>query len=332
MKILLIQTASIGDVVLMTPMVEALHHTLPGVQIDLLVKKGMEPLFKDHPYLQQVLIWDKSNRKYSNLFRLMQRVRQEKYDQVITLQRFFSGGLIAVLSGAKVKAGFDKNPLSRWFTYRLPHVINNPSVHEADRNISLLAHLGVSPPWKPRLHLSESVIKRVMSSVRQPYLCIAPASLWFTKQYPEEQWIDLMDNIPQHYTCYVIGSKSDKPLAERLCNKTTHPAVIDLTGKHTLMETAALMKHAVMNYTNDSAPLHLASATNAPVTAIFCSTVPAFGFGPLSDHSFVVETPRPLPCRPCGIHGKRACPEKHFHCARFIQTKHLIASLPQSSI
>ena len=69
-----------------------------------------------------------------------------------------------------------------------------------------------------------------------------------------------------------------------------------------------------MNYVNDSAPLHFASAMNAPVTAFFCSTSPKFGFTPLSDISIILETKSNLSCRPCGIHGKKECPEGHFKC------------------
>jgi heptosyltransferase-2 len=88
-----------------------------------------------------------------------------------------------------------------------------------------------------------------------------------------------------------------------------------MAGKLSFLESAALMKHAVMNYVNDSAPLHLASATDAPVTAVFCSTIPAFGFGPLSSNSRVIETIEDLECRPCGLHGYKVCPRGHFKCA-----------------
>lgn len=70
-----------------------------------------------------------------------------------------------------------------------------------------------------------------------------------------------------------------------------------------------------MNYVNDSAPMHLCSAVNAPVTAIYCSTIPEFGFGPLSDNSHILQTKEKLSCRPCGLHGFKSCPEKHFKCA-----------------
>jgi len=83
-----------------------------------------------------------------------------------------------------------------------------------------------------------------------------------------------------------------------------------------------------MNFVNDSAPMHLASAVNAPVTAIFCSTVPSFGFGPLSEKSIVIETKEKLDCRPCGLHGFKACPKGHFKCAYSISNEELISSLP----
>ena len=75
------------------------------------------------------------------------------------------------------------------------------------------------------------------------------------------------------------------------------------------------MESAAMNYVNDSAPLHIASAMNAPVMAVFCSTVPAFGFGPLNANGRILERKEPLSCRPCGLHGYKACPEAHFKCA-----------------
>ncbi|MEO7530917.1 MAG: glycosyltransferase family 9 protein, partial [Sediminibacterium sp.] len=87
-------------------------------------------------------------------------------------------------------------------------------------------------------------------------------------------------------------------------------------------------KDALMNYVNDSAPMHFASSVNAPVAAVYCSTIPAFGFGPLSDTSHIIEVSQPLSCRPCGLHGKKACPLQHFHCARWITNEQLLAVLP----
>ena len=78
------------------------------------------------------------------------------------------------------------------------------------------------------------------------------------------------------------------------------------------------------NYVNDSAPMHMASAMNASTTAIFCSTVPGFGFGPLSGNARIVETEEDLDCRPCGLHGFKKCPKEHFNCAYSIKTEQLL--------
>jgi heptosyltransferase-2 len=91
--------------------------------------------------------------------------------------------------------------------------------------------------------------------------------------------------------------------------------VENLAGTLSFLQSAALMAGAEMNYVNDSAPLHMASAMNAPTTAVFCSTVGSFGFTPLADVQRVVETNHSLPCRPCGLHGHQACPQGHFRCA-----------------
>jgi heptosyltransferase-2 len=108
--------------------------------------------------------------------------------------------------------------------------------------------------------------------------------------------------------------------------------IINHSGQLSFLQSAALMKDAVMNYVNDSAPMHFASAVNAPVTAVYCSTIPAFGFGPLSDERFIVEVKAPLDCRPCGLHGYRACPLGHFNCAYKIEERQLLETLPGDSL
>ncbi len=323
---LIIQTASIGDVILVTPVLESIHAAFPDAAIDLLVKKGNEELFAGHPFLNRIIPWDKSSGKYIHLVQLIREIRRKKYQHIINVQRFGSTGLIATLSGAKVTSGFSKNPFSFFYTHRSRHLLSRDgyAIHEVDRNLSLIAYLGIRPIRRPSLYPGQNGEKAVLAFKSSPYLCIAPASLWFTKQFPIEKWIEFTDTLPEHLTIYLIGSLQDSLLCNQIVNRTHHPQVINLAGKLTLLQTAALMKEARMNFVNDSAPQHLASAVNAPVSTLFCSTVPSFGFGPLSDHSFIIETPEPLSCRPCGLHGRTECPEKHFKCALSIQTKQLL--------
>jgi len=107
-KILVIQTAFIGDVVLATSLIENLHQQFPEVKLDILVRKGNESLFQSHPFLNQVLVWDKKNNKYQNWVGLLFKIRSRQYDVVLNAQRFAATGVWTAFSKAKFKIGFDK--------------------------------------------------------------------------------------------------------------------------------------------------------------------------------------------------------------------------------
>lgn len=331
-RFLIIQTAFIGDVILATALFEQLHETLPEAKLDVLVRKGNESLLANHPFLNEVLVWDKKGAKYSSLWQILQLIRARQYDVLINLQRYGSTGLVTALSKAKITIGFDKNPFSRFFTLRAPHRIE-PGVHEVDRNAALVQ--GLPDPFrrldlsagrtKPKLYPSTADYEAVRQYQASPYVCIAPMSVWFTKQFPAERWVDLIRVLPETMIVYLLGAPGDAPACDAIIalsgRKTT---TINLAGKLSLLQSAALQQGAEMNYVNDSAPLHLCSAMNAPTTAVFCSTVPEFGFGPLADVSRVVQTPEELDCKPCTLHGRTACPLGHYRCAWTIPTDELV--------
>lgn len=326
MKILIIQTAFLGDVVLATPLIEKLKARFQDCELDLMVRKGNEGVLKDHPKLRRVLTFDKKQ-KYNELFRLIRELRKQRYDYVINVQRFFSSGLLTVLSGGKVKIGFDKNPLSFFYSIRRPHHISTESpVHEVERNISLLEGLTDLELCRPKLYPSSQEEQAVPRNYE--YVCIAPTSRWFTKQFPLEKWCELIKKLPTTYRVHLIGGPDDVEICEQIRAATDLDRVVVSAGKLSLLASVALIKHAQVTFTNDSAPLHFASAVNAPVVGIFCSTVPEFGFGPLSERSVVVETSHDLDCRPCGLHGKKACPEGHFKCAS-IEIEEILAKVDQ---
>jgi heptosyltransferase-2 len=326
---LLIQTAFIGDVILLTALLEYLHLHEPHRPVDVLVRRGNEGLLAGHPHVRQVLIWDKKHRKYANLWQLLRQIQAARYRRVVTLQRFASTGLLTAFSGAEERVGFAKNPLSRFFTRQVPHVIGD-GTHEVARNLRLLVTPGT--PWPtvpaPRLYPTAADETAATAWISQgPYVCIAPTSVWFTKQYPEDKWLELLAALPPGLRVYLLGGPPDVAACQRLAAATTRSNVVNLAGQLSLLASAALMRGAVMNYVNDSAPQHLCSAVGAPVTAVFCSTVPEFGFGPLSPVSVVVETQVPLNCRPCGLHGHAACPLGHFRCAYTIKVEQLLAAI-----
>lgn len=322
-KILVIQTAFIGDVILSTSLIASLKSSNPSFEIDVLVRKGNESLLQNNPAIKNIHVWDKSKNKFSSIFQTVKKIRKEEYNLIINLQRFASSGIMTVLGGAKETRGFSKNPLSFLFTKKYEHLIDpaNP-FHETKRNFSVVADLcnGIIQP--PALYPSEDDFKSIEQYKSTEYICLAPASIWFTKQLPIAKWIELIQSyhakFPTH-SINILGGKTDSDLGNKLIEAVKCSKLFNLCGQLNFMQSAALMKNARMNYVNDSGPLHICSAINAPVTAFFCSTTPAFGFGPLSDQSVTIESTELLSCKPCGLHGYKSCPKGHFDCGNSIQ-------------
>lgn len=323
-KILVVQTAFIGDVILATSLLETLNVNYPNAQIDILVRNGNESLFNHHPFLNKVWVWNKKENKTKNLFKLIKTVRSIKYDQVICIQRFFNAGLLTALSKAKKTIGFTKNPLSLLFSKSVPHEIGNGK-HEVERNYLLAEDFCEKFISNLKLYPSKDNYSKVEEYKTEEYIVIAPASVWFTKQYPKEKWIEFLNQT--NLKTYIIGAPGDFEFAEWIIKNSKHNNIHNLCGELNLLDSAALMQDAKMCFVNDSAPQHLASAVNAPTTALFCSTIPEFGFGPLSNNAIVIQNENKLSCRPCGLHGHETCPKQHFKCAVDIDTQKLMNRL-----
>ncbi|WP_281615892.1 glycosyltransferase family 9 protein [Flammeovirga sp. SubArs3] len=320
-KFLVIQTAFIGDVIMATSVVEKLIKFYPEAQIDFVVRNGNEGLLRNNPHINEVIIWNKKKDKNKNLLQVSMEIRRRRYDRVINLQRFLSTGLMTFISGAKSTAGFDKNPLSMFFTIKKPHIVGKSrerDAHEVSRYLSLIEDITDQEFVGPKLYPRE--IDYEKGSFDKPYVTIAPSSVWYTKQFHKDKWVELINKIPEELSVIMIGGPGDHDLCDEIAEKVERGNLCNWAGRLSFLQSAALMKSALMNYVNDSAPQHMASAMNAPVTAIFCSTVPEFGFGPLSSNSKIVEVEEKLDCRPCGIHGHKKCPKKHFKCSMDINT------------
>ena len=349
-KILVVQTAFIGDLVLATALIESLHEQYPQASIDIVVRKGNEPLFNEHPFINELIVWDKKQHKYLNWLSILKKIRAKNYDVLINLQRFAATGLWTVLSSANTTIGFDKNPFSFLFTHKVKHDVSGNDLHEINRNHALINSLGVLTLAMPKLYPTNSDYEKVKVYQAEKYITIAPASVWFTKQFPLTAWVSFINELKFEGPIYILGGPTDKDLGDtivnelvsldskafndtststRSTNSSASKKIINLSGALGFLASAALQQKAVLNYVNDSAPMHFCSAVNAPVVAIYCSTIPAFGFGPLSTNSFIVETQQKLSCRPCGLHGKKQCPLGHFNCAQTIENAQLIAPLLQ---
>ncbi len=309
-KILIIQTAFIGDAILSTSVAEELHEVFPNASITLLIRKGNESLFDEHPFIR---VWTHNKAdKYNSLFSLLKKIRNEKFDAVINLHRYSSSAMLTVLSGANIKVGF-QSIFSFFMNYSVKHAFNQ-GVHEINRYHSLTKYITQQDKiFLPKLYPQPKHFEKVKEFVKNEYVCLFPSSVWATKQLPPHKWVELINRFSDKTVIYLCGASADKNLCEYILQQSKKENIKNIAGQLSLIETAALMATAKRCYVNDSAPLHIASALNTPITAFFCSTVTNFGFYPLSADSQVLEVEN-LSCRPCGVHGHKECPKKYFEC------------------
>ena len=315
-RFLIIQTAFLGDVILMTPVISELNRIYPHSKIDVVVRKGNESLLANNPKINHIFIWDKKGGKYKSLFSTIKRIRQTTYDEVITLQRYANAGLMTCFSKSKVKVGFNQNSFSWMYSKKVPHSLLEGS-HEVERNLKTISHHGAEKLIRPELLPSDEDYQKVKSYQTEKYYCLAPASVWETKKLPTEKWVELIQQLLPLGKVYLLGGPDDKKLCDEIIQESSKE-VQNLCGELSLLQSAALMKDASMNFVNDSGPLHIASAMNAPTRAFFCSTIPKFGFGPLAEDSKIIETEKKMDCRPCTYHGKKKCPLGHYNCGNSI--------------
>ncbi|WP_107037817.1 glycosyltransferase family 9 protein [Brumimicrobium mesophilum] len=314
---LIIQTAFLGDVILATPIISELNRIYPEAKIDVVVRKGNESLLANNPKINHVYVWNKKDGKYKSLLKVIKSIRTRKYDEVITLQRYANAGLMTKMAKTKARIGFDKNSFAKMYDKTVPHSLEE-GTHEVERNLRTIAHHGAKSLVRPELYPSNMDREVAGEFIKKKYYCLAPASVWETKKLPTSKWSELIELLIEDGEVKLIGGPTDVDLCANLQKEFPHH-VHNLAGKLTLLQSAALMEGAEMNYVNDSGPLHIASAMNAPTRAFFCSTIPKFGFGPLSEDSKIIETKIDLDCRPCGFHGHKSCPLGHFDCGHSIE-------------
>lgn len=322
MQILIIQTAFIGDTILASSFVQEVKKTYPQAQVHFVLRKGNESVIEG--LVDRVWIWEKNGPKTKNLIRLISSLRKINFDITFNLHRHFNSGIITASVRSRLKIGFTQNPLSVFYNikvqHRIPHIEKDGTVwHEVQRNLQLIPGFKIS--GNPKLYrpvLPEGSFEKRSGE----YFVVAPASVWFTKAWEEGKFKELVKSLKG--MVYLIGANSDKELCDRIRNGLDN--VENLCGKLSLLESAALMKNAVRVFVNDSAPLHLASAVNAPTTAIFCSTVPEFGYTPLSDDSVTIDV-KGLSCRPCGLHGHSTCPKGNFKCSKDIEVQKVLLTI-----
>ena len=321
MKILINQTAFLGDLILSLPLLQVIKEKIANTSVDYLCITKTKEILQNNPHINKIIEYDKHGRDkgLTGFKKIIKEIRGNKYDVVISVQRFLRSTLIAKLSGAQKSISYDISSFSFLYTDRVEY----QQKHEISRVLDLLRPLGLEdlPLIKPEIYPSENdkeevakIFKGLGISEKRELICIAPGSVWFTKRFPRDKFvrlINMMDN--DKYKVALIGGSDDKKLCEYIISKSTNNEVYNFAGKLSILQSAELIKNSALIITNDSAPLHLATAVGTRVLALFGSTISEFGFSPIGENDKIFETAG-LKCRPCSNHGKKECPIHTFDC------------------
>ena len=305
---LVVQTAFLGDVVLTSGLLEVLAEQYGPV--DILVTPAAVSLVDSLGSVRSVIAYDKHGRDRGLRAgrRLAQHLAERKYARAFLPHRSFRSAALVWAARIPERIGF-AGAAGQWLYTR--RVERRTNLHEADR---LLA-LANEPGGRAHIHLgvteddrAEAYAWLAARGIGDGFVAMAPGSIWGTKRWGG--FADLIRLVPGHVV--VIGGADDRAAAAPLVDASPD-RVFDASGTVPLRVSAALLERARILITNDSAPLHLASATDTPTVAIFGPTVPAFGFGPRASRAAIVER-TDLKCRPCSSHGPARCPLGHHRC------------------
>ena len=310
-RTLVIQTAFLGDVVLTTGLLSYLAERQGPV--DVVTTHAAAALLETHPAVRRVIGYDKrgSERGNSGFWKKAGELRRERYARAYLPHRSLRSAALAFGAGIPERIGFAGSAGSFSYTRSVPRPGGG---HEAERILAL-----AEPATAATAHVSLGLTDADRAGaaawldahhVAEPFIALAPGSIWGTKRWPG--YAELVGRLEQPVV--VVGGPEDRALAEVLV-RSAPDRIHSAAGELPLRASAALLARAALLVTNDSAPLHLASAVGTRVVAIFGPTIPGFGFGPRGRADRIVELAG-LGCRPCSLHGPAVCPLGHHKCMR----------------
>lgn len=316
-----IQTAFLGDVVLTTPLLSLLAERHGPV--DVVTTSAAATLLETHPAVRSVIRYDKygTDRGWRGMKKLALELRARRYASVYLPHRSVRSAVLAMLSGARERVGFAGSAAALTYSRR----VSRPSTgHEVERLLTLAG----SAPSAPRVSLGLTASDYATADawlathgVSPRFIALAPGSIWGTKRWP--YYAELAAGLDR--PCVVVGGAGDRSLADAIV-AAAPGRTVSSAGELTLRASAALIQRAAVLVTNDSAPLHLATAVGTPIVALFGPTVPAFGFGPRQPGDLTLGHDG-LACRPCSKHGPETCPLGHHRCMRELAVETVAAAL-----
>ncbi len=299
MKVLLIRLGQLGDVVLTTGAIEALHRK--GIEVHFLTRKPFDEVFQDDYRVKRVFVEGEVS---------ISQLRREKYDFVFDLHGKIKTFLLSRLINPFKSFTYRKYSLRRRLSLitKRPHI--NIPVYQMYNDA--LKKIGIETTQKPRL------IVNGRSPIEGDYIVISPSARYESRVWRHYDKLDaLLDSLP--YKRVYLGMSRDLHfLKDRI--PPTGGKVINLIDRTSLKEAMLIIKHARLFIGNDSGLTHIASAFDVPTVAFFGPTIPEWGFAPFASRSLFLEV-KYLPCRPCSLHGEKRCARGDHACMDWLDER-----------
>ena len=319
--ILLLRFSSLGDLVLLTALVEALRTGLPRMKIHLVTKSRYRTLFEGDPRIARIsTLGGGSAGRLAGLWRELSGVR---YGILIDAHGVTRSTLLYCALRARRRLRIDKDQTRKALLLLFRRAPRRRSVTMRERYLDLARRLGIACGGAmPRLVLQPAARERARADFAAAGLCgrtvvaLAPGARWPAKRWPVERFARLARLLRgKGYGIVTVGDEPEREACRVAASAA--PGGLNLCGTRSVAETAAALELAGALVTNDSAPLHIAEAVGTPVVALFGPTVREFGYFPLLPASTALETE--LDCRPCSRNGSRPCRRERLECLEAIE-------------
>ena len=346
-RILLIKPSALGDVVHTIPLLVKLRSRYPRARIDWLITPENAEIVRCHPALSNVVLFArrdfaKRGRRWHAVvafLELLQQIRRAKYDLVVDMHGQVRSAFFSLISGARVRIGFDR-PIKRSLTVSAEHDLKNvPShgwrgaregswiaythripiptldVHAIDRYLWVAPLLGLDDDTPDlTIYLSSETIRNVERLLEEhgvpaskPLVVLVPGTIWETKHWTIEGFAGVARQfLGDGFAVALAGTKRDQQRCRQIA--AAAPGASDLSGKTTPAELAALIRRAEVAVTNDSGSMHVAASLGKPMVSVFGPTNPVH-IGPYQRPESVVRVD--LPCSPCNYRRLSQCPFDH---------------------
>lgn len=325
-RCLIIKFANIGDVLLTTPLFSCLNDLLDenNIELDALVYKDTEPMLRHNRFIKHVYAVNRKEttaQRIVNEISLVKLLRSRKYDLVLNMNTGDRGALLGYLSGAGIRISYDPRGKGMLGKRKLStHLLRYPLKprHIVEMNLDFLRFIGIHPkPSSRQMHLDPGDNSRNSIEIKlnesgitlsgfSPII-IAPTSRWRYKLWGVDRFVELIDHLQNRFDLPIVIVGGEDPVDKEIAAEIVglcKAKLIDLTGKTTLLELAALTERGKLFVGVDSAPMHIAAAMRIPTVAIFGPT-DSDGWAPWDNGKGYckVVAMRELSCLPCGLAG-----------------------------